>query len=307
MKPAPFEYHRAHNTEEALQLLAEYGDEAKLLAGGQSLIPLLNFRLARPAHLIDIGRITELSYVRRDGDLLRIGALTRQSVLQESQLFIDNCPLGAEAIPYIGHQAIRNRSTVGGSLAHADPAAEWPLVLSILRGNVVVASAHGQRSVPAGEFFVTYFTTSLMPDEMIYEIQLPVLPAHYGWSFQEIARRHGDFALVAVAALVGLDSEERITFVRLAWGGVGPVPEVADEIEDQLLGQPPHPELLRRVAKDAAARLNPDGDLHASAEYRRSVAGVLGYRALLKAAERARRSSDRPLGTLPPRHGRDCQ
>lgn len=307
MKPAPFEYHRAHNKEEALQLLSEYGDEAKLLAGGQSLVPLLNFRLARPAHLIDIGGITELSYVRYDGDLLRIGALTRQSVLQESQLFIDSCPLGAEAIPYIGHQAIRNRSTVGGSLAHADPAAEWPLVLSILRGNVVIANARGQRSVSAGDFFVTYFTTSLMPDEMICEIQLPVLPAHYGWSFQEIARRHGDFALVAAAALIGLDAEERITFVRLAWGGVGPVPKVADEVEDELLGRSPRPELLRRVVQDAAARLNPDTDLHASAEYRRSVAGVLGYRALLKAVERARMRNDRPLSTMPPSNVGDCK
>ncbi|HEY8414471.1 MAG TPA: xanthine dehydrogenase family protein subunit M [Thermaerobacter sp.] len=304
MKPAPFAYHRAHDLEDALRLLAEYGDEAKLLAGGQSLVPLLNLRLARPAHLIDIGGLIELAYVRRDGDLLRIGALTRQSMLQESQLFKESCPLGAEAIPYIGHQAIRNRGTVGGSLAHADPAAEWPLVLSTLGGSVVVANAHGQRSVPAGEFFVTYLTTALMPDEMICEIQLPVLPAHYGWSFQEVARRHGDFALVAAAALVGLDAEERMTFVRLAWGGVGPVPEVADGVEDELLGQQPRPELLRRVAQDVAARLNPDSDLHATAEYRRSVAGVLGYRALLTAVERARARTGRPVGDVPPVHGR---
>jgi CO/xanthine dehydrogenase FAD-binding subunit len=299
MKPPKFEYLAPTSLDEALQILADHGDEAKVLAGGQSLVPLLNFRLVRPGYLVDLNEIAGLAYVRPENGHLAIGALTRQRAVETSTMVRESQPLLADAMPQIGHVQIRNRGTIGGSLAHADPAAELPAVVAALDGELVVRSARGQRTLSPAEFFVGYLTTALEPTELLVEVRLPVAPPRTGTAFLEVSRRHGDFALVGVAATVTLDEAGACSRCAIALTGVGPTPVVAREAAAQLVGVTPTAEVLESAGRSAAAGLQPDGDLHASSEYRRHVAGVLTRRALARALERAsahraeRASSDR--------------
>jgi len=288
MKPPRFEYLAPTSLDEALGLLAEHGDEAKVLAGGQSLVPLLNFRLVRPAYLVDLNEIPGLAYVRADDGRLAIGAMTRQRTVETADGIRERCPLLADAMPQIGHFQIRNRGTIGGSLAHADPAAELPAVVAALEGELVVRSRTGQRTLTPEQFFVAYLTTAVDPAELLVEVRLPVAPPRTGAAFMEVSRRHGDFALVGVAASVTLDEAGVCTGCAIALTGVGPTPVVAREAARALIGAKPTPEALEDVGRRAAAPLRPDGDLHASSEYRTHVAGVLTRRALARAALRAR-------------------
>ena len=251
-------------------------------------MPLLNFRLVRPAYLVDLNEIPGLGYIRQDDGHVAIGALARQRAVETSALVRERVPLLAEAMPQIGHVQIRNRGTVGGSLAHADPAAELPAVVAALDGELVVRSAAGQRVLRPEEFFVAYLTTALGPTELLVEVRLPVTPPRTGTAFIEVSRRHGDFALVGVAASVTLDDAGICTRCAIALTGVGPTPVVVREAARRLAGARPTTEVLEEVGKLAAAGLRPDGDLHASGEYRRHVAGVLTRRALARALERVR-------------------
>ncbi|ADU51593.1 molybdopterin dehydrogenase FAD-binding protein [Thermaerobacter marianensis DSM 12885] len=287
MKPPRFAYHDPRTVEEAVDLLARYGGEAKVLAGGQSLIPLLNFRLARPAALVDVNRIPGLDTLVVEGGRLRVGALVRHRQAERAEAVRRHCPLLAEALGWVGHPAIRHRGTVCGSLAHADPAAELPAVWVTLDGAVRARGPAGEREVPAGEFFLTYFTTALDPAEMVVEATLPVLPPGAGWAFEEVARRHGDFALAAAAAVVELDETGRIARVRLGLAGVGPVPLRARSVEAFLAGREPGETTWREAAALVEEEVEPESDLHASAAYRRRLAGVLTRRALDRAARRA--------------------
>jgi CO/xanthine dehydrogenase FAD-binding subunit len=287
MKPAAFEYHDPTSTAEALALLAEYGDEARALAGGQSLVPLMNFRLARPAQLVDLNRIPELGYLRVEQGALRIGAMTRQRELERSTLAAEGWPLLREAATYIGHAQIRNRGTVGGSLAHADPAAELPTVMAALDAELVVRARDRERTLRPEEFFLGYLTTALAADELLVEIRVPPLPPRTGWAFEEVSRRHGDFALVGVAAVLVLDAEGAIREARLAFTAAAPTPLRATAAETLLVGERPADALFREAGRLASEGLEPESDVHASADYRREVGGALARRALVRAAARA--------------------
>lgn len=287
MKPAAFDYLRPESLEEALALLAEYGDGGKVLAGGQSLIPAMNFRLAAPALLIDLNRLDCLDLVERSGSGgLRIGALTRQRRLEREPMVAQLAPLLAETVPFIAHPQIRNRGTVGGSIAHADPAAELPVVMVALRARFKLARVGRERWVDADKFFVGFFATQLEPEEMLVEIEIPPNPPRCGWAFQEISRRRGDYALVGLATKLELDSNGRCSSARMVYLSVGDGPvEVAAAAG--LEGERPGPELFAAVAAAAAAEIEPASDIHATAEYRRQLAAVLARRTLAVAAQRA--------------------
>jgi CO/xanthine dehydrogenase FAD-binding subunit len=273
MKPAPFAYDDPRTVEEALDLLAHHGDEAKVLAGGQSLVPLMNFRLARPERLVDVNRIDELAHLREEDEELRIGALTRMAELERSPLVAERWPLLAEAARLVGHAAIRSRGTVGGSVAHADPAAELPAALTALGAVFHVRSAGGSRDVAAEDFFFTHLTTVLEPDELLVEITVPLLQPHTGTAIVEHARVHGDFALGGAAVVVGAD---RASVVLLA---AGPTPMRAVAVEEALAAGADVSE-ASELAVDAVA-------VAAQANYRRALAVELTRRALTAAAERA--------------------
>jgi len=287
LKPAPFAYFTPATLDEALALLAEHGGDAKPLAGGQSLVPAMNFRLARPAMLVDLNRIAELAYVRADSGV-SIGAMTRQRAVERSDVVARAAPLLAEAMPSIAHAQIRNRGTVGGSIAHADPSAELPAVMLALEARFRAQSARGERSIPAGEFFKGMLETALEPGELLVEITVPPLAIRSGTAFLEMARRHGDYALVGVAALVTLDPRGRCQTARIACLSVGDGPVLLVEAGKVLAGHSPSEELLR-AAGDAAATsdVDPPSDIHASAAYRRQLVAVLTRRALARAFERA--------------------
>ena len=291
MKPPLFEYADPRTMAEAIALLRQSGDEAKVLAGGQSLVPMLNLRLARPRYLIDINRIHELDYIRLVDGGLEIGACTRQRAVERSALIRERCPLLHDAIQLVGHQQIRNRGTVGGSLAHADPAAELPAVVVALGGRLRVRSAVSERVIRADEFFISYLTTQLRPDELLAAVELPAWPARTGAAFMEISRRAGDFALVGVAAVLALDGGSRVERVGLALMGVHERPFNGGPLADELLrGERVEDGRLRAVAERVGAAVEPGSDIHATADYRRHAAVVLTRRALLAAAERARAS-----------------
>jgi len=277
VKPPRFDYHAPATIDEAVALLGRYGGDAKVLAGGQSLVPLLNFRLTRPAALIDVNRIAPLAYVREDNGTVAFGAMTRQRTIEFSPVVARRLPLLAEA----------TRGTIGGSLAHADPSAEYPAVLTALDGEVVAQSSRGRRTLRADTLFETYLTTRLAADELLVEVRLPAMPAGSGYAFEEFARRHGDFAIIGVAAMVVRDGARCVT-ARLATAGAGPVPLRLREAEAMLerdgLGEP----AIEAAAARAAELVTPDGDVHATAEYRRHLTGVLTARALRRAVERAR-------------------
>ena len=292
MKPAPFLYFRPATVEEAVALLAEHGDEAKPLAGGQSLIPAMNFRLARPGALVDLNWIAELSYVRSQRDGLVIGAMTRQRTVERSEEARRVAPLVSEAMPFVAHPQIRNRGTVGGSIAHADPAAELPAVMLALEARFRARSHAGERSIPAGEFFKGALETALGPDELLVEIALSRRPPRSGHAFMEVARRHGDYALVGVAAVVTLDPGGRCGAARIALVSVGDGPALATRAAALLVGAEPTAAAIRAAA-DAAARqdIDPPADIHASAAYRRHLTAVLTRRALARAFERAKEAA----------------
>jgi aerobic carbon-monoxide dehydrogenase medium subunit len=296
MKPPRFDYLAPSSLEEALSILDRHSEQAKVLAGGQSLVPLLNFRLARPAHLVDLNEIPGLDGVRVHDGRLIIGAMTRQRAVETSALVRAHCPLLAEAMPRIGHVQIRNRGTVGGSLAHADPAAELPAVVAALGGELVLRRAGGERVMKPEQFFVTYFTTAADPTELLVEVRLPAIPPRTGSAFLEVSRRHGDFALVGVAAMVTVDETGVCTNSALALTGVGPTPVVARDEAGALVGVRPTPEAFDDVGRRVSTRVHPDSDLHASSEYRQHLAGVLTKRALAQAAGRAGGAAERTRG-----------
>jgi CO/xanthine dehydrogenase FAD-binding subunit len=287
MKPAPFTYAAPSTLEEAIALLREHGDAAKLLAGGQSLMPMLNLRLARPQYIVDLNRIPGLDYIAERDGVLAVGALTRQRSLERSASVRQDYPLLYEATTRIGHRAIRNRGTVGGSIAHADPAAELPAVLVAHGGSIQVQGPRGTRQMVATDYFRSYFTTALDPDEILTEVRFPRPPEGTGWCFMEESRRHGDFAMVGVAVLLTLDTARQCTRVAVVLCGVGGVPHQVAAAPALLLGHTVEAARLRDVAQAAAFEIEPDSDLHASAEFRRHLSTVLIQRAVHRAAERA--------------------
>jgi aerobic carbon-monoxide dehydrogenase medium subunit len=286
MKLPPFEYEAPTTVEEAIDLLAEHLDEASVLAGGQSLIPLLALRLARPEVLIDINGIAELSGVSATDGEVAIGAMTREYVAEESKVIADTVPLLAAALPLIGHEAIRSRGTIGGSLAHADAAAELPAVARALDAEFVVSGPSGMRVIPAAQWFEGYLTTARRPDELLVEIRFPTAGPGTGVSFQEVARRHGDFAIVGLAVSLVL-SGEVISDARLAFAGVSDVPVRAAAAEDLLAGERPSAELFDEAARLATGDIDPPADLHGSSDYRKTVAATIVRRGLRAAAGNA--------------------
>jgi aerobic carbon-monoxide dehydrogenase medium subunit len=291
MKLPPVEYEAPTTVAEAIDLLAEHLDEASVLAGGQSLIPLLALRLARPAVLIDINGIDELSGVSAEDGRVAIGATTREYVAEDSETVADAVPLLAAALPLIGHEAIRSRGTIGGSLAHADPAAELPAVARALDADFVVRGQSGVRVIPAAQWFEGYLTTARRPDELLVEVRFPAAEPGTGTCFEEVARRHGDFAIVGLAASLTL-SGEVISDARLALAGVSDVPVRAAAAEDLLVGERPSAELFDEAARRATGDIDPPADLHGSSGYRKTVAAAVVRRGLRSAADNAARGSN---------------
>jgi carbon-monoxide dehydrogenase medium subunit len=289
MKPGPFEYYAPTSVEEALAHLTEYGYDAKVLAGGQSLIPTMNFRLAQPSILIDLNKISDLFFIRPDENGgLRLGAMTRHAQVESNPLIAARAPLVAETMPKIGTTQIRNRGTFGGSIAHADPSAELPAVSVALDGRFRLRSQKGERWVLAKDFFVGIFTTLLDPEELLVEVELPSLPPRTGWALEEVARRPHDFALVGVAAVVTLDELDVCQAARIVFLSVGDGPVEAHKAERVLAGQKLTPESIRAATQTAASDdIDPGSDIHASADFRRHLAAVLARRALERAYERA--------------------
>jgi len=291
MKLPPVDYEAPTTVSEAVELLAEHQDEASVLAGGQSLIPLLALRLAHPAVLIDINGVDELSGVSMTDGWVAIGAMTREYVAEESETVADAVPLLAAALPLIGHEAIRSRGTIGGSLAHADPAAELPAVARALDAQFVVRGPSGERVIPAAQWFEGYLTTARRPDELLVEVRFPAAGPDTGASFEEVARRHGDFAIVGLATSLVL-SDGVISEARLAFAGVSDVPVRATAAEDLLAGETPSAELFDEAARRATEDLDPPADLHGSSDYRKTVAAAVVRRGLRAAADNATRGSD---------------
>jgi aerobic carbon-monoxide dehydrogenase medium subunit len=286
MKLPPVDYEAPRTVSEAVDLLAEHRDEASVLAGGQSLIPLLALRLARPAVLIDINGIAELSGVAATDGWVTIGAMTREYVAEGSKIIANTVPLLAAALPFIGHEAIRSRGTIGGSLAHADPAAELPAVARALDVEFVVRGQSGERVIGAAEWFEGYLTTARRSDELLVAVRFPAAKPGTGVSFQEVARRHGDFAIVGLAASLAL-SDGAISAARLAFAGLSDVPVRSSDAEDFLVGEVPSTGLFYEAARLATQDVDPPADLHGSSEYRKKVAAALVRRGLQAAADSA--------------------
>jgi aerobic carbon-monoxide dehydrogenase medium subunit len=294
MKPAPFEYFAPTDMTEALDLLSHYGDEAKILAGGQSLMPLMNMRLARPSVLVDINRLAALSHIFLDAHgALAIGALTRQRTIERDSLIQTYYPLLAAVMPSLGHFQIRNRGTIGGSIVHADPAAELPALCLALEAEFVLRSAVGQRTINATDFFRTYLTTAIEPVELLVDICFPPWQAQWRWGFQEVCRREGDFALVGAVAVLQMDDDAVCQAARLTMFGVGGTPVRPQRAEEMLSGQRLDGRVLDQLANVVTTELEPDSDIHASAEYRREVGGVVARRAVAMALGNAGRRNER--------------
>jgi CO/xanthine dehydrogenase FAD-binding subunit len=285
VKPAPFDYYQPETVADALALLDQFDETAKPLAGGQSLVPMMNMRLARPAQLIALNGLPELSYLKIENGELCIGAMTRQRVLERSAMVAEGWPLLPEAARHIGHVQIRNRGTVGGSLVHAYPSAELPVIMTALDAWIELRSPQEARTLSAREFFVDVMTTALKPGELLVEVRVPQLAPRTGWAFQEVSRRHGDFALMGVAALLTIGGSGNVDQARLVFAGAKP--HLSKMAEAQLVGRRSDAAAFRDVAKLAAAELEPQSDIHAGADYRRQVAEVLARRVLEQAAARA--------------------
>ena len=287
MKPAKFEYNDPHSIEETLDLLKQYGWDAKILAGGQSLVPMLNFRLASPEILVDINGLQDLDYVQEKDGMLAIGALTRQTTLEFSETVKARCGLLADATELIGHPQTRNRGTVGGSIVHADPTAELTAIARALDAEMVIRSKDGERTDSAEDFFVSVMTTNLEPEEMLVEVRFPVLASGSGWAFEEFVLRHGDFAVVGVTAAVTLNSDKMCTDARLAAIGVDETAFRDSALEEILKGEIITDAALKEVGSQLSEKVDPFDDLHASAAQRKHLVGVLAQRALQKAADMA--------------------
>ncbi|GLX03629.1 FAD binding domain-containing protein [Microbispora sp. NBRC 16548] len=287
MKPPPFGYHGPATLGEALDVLAEAGPDGKVLAGGQSLIPLLNMRLAAPAHIVDVNRVPGLDGIEAGPSGVHVGALARHAAVERSPEAAAAQPLLRQALRLVAHPVIRNRGTVVGSLVHADPAAEMPAVLALLGGSVRLASRGGEREVPAAEFFTGPMESALRPGELAVSAFFPALPRRSGTAFHEVARRHGDYAVAGVAAAVTLDEDLRIAAARVACVSVGPVPVVVD-VTAACGPRPAASAGWEAVAEAVRDRIDPEGDIHATADYRRHLTGVLAARALRDAASAAR-------------------
>lgn len=281
MKPAAFSYHRPSSLEEALERFAQC-EGAKVIAGGQSLGPMMNMRLATPSDLIDLNDLTEFAFIRDRGDALEIGALTRHHQVEESPLVRQRCPLLAQAARTIGHYAIRQRGTLGGSLAHADPAAQLALVSVTLGAQIEVISVRGKRTIPASEFFLSVMATALEPDEIILSVRFPVVQPQEGTSYQMFSRRHGDFAIVAVAATATL-REERVAALRIGVAGTGPVPVAHDEIAGHYIGEPANGDWTTELAYAVRDAVQPEDDARIPAVYRKELTVTMVERALNQA------------------------
>ncbi len=286
MKPAAFAYHRPASLEEALSMLAGMGDSAKLIAGGQSLVPVMNMRLAAPADLIDLNGLSGLDRIGESGGFVEVGAMTRHCDLAASELVRARCPLLADAARTIGHYAIRQRGTLGGSLAHADPTAQLPLIAVTLGAQIELASQRGRRSVDATRFFESLMTTALAADELVVAARFPVSVAGEGTAFRLFNRRRGDFAIVAVATTIRVD-RSRVAALCLGIGGVGPVPTAFADLCAGFVGQPATPVTIGKIAAAVRAAITPEESPRIPAEYRRDLAHTLTERALLRACEKA--------------------
>jgi carbon-monoxide dehydrogenase medium subunit len=288
MKPAPFEYYAPDSIEQALDLMSQYAGDAKILAGGQSLVPAMNFRIVQPSVLIDLNQAAELGYIREDENVLRIGAMTRERELEFNPLISRWAPLLVEAAPHIAHPQIRNRGTIGGSIVNADPAAELPVLMVALRARLKAKSVSGERWIDAQDFFLGMFTTALEPEEILVEIELPASPPRTGWSFMEVAPRAGDYALMGVAVLVTLAENGKCEHARLVYLNAGEGPVEAKESEKLLIGELLSDRLIESVASKASeAEINPFGNIHTSPEFQRHLANVLTKKSLKQAAQRA--------------------
>jgi aerobic carbon-monoxide dehydrogenase medium subunit len=290
MKPAPFEYYAPTTVDEALTHLAEYGYEAKVLAGGQSLIPMMNFRLAQPSIIVDINKVSELSFIRpNEYGGVSIGAMARHNQVEHHPLIDEVAPLIYETMPHIATVQVRSRGTFGGSLAHADPSAELAAISVALESNFLLRNLQAERWVPAEEFFIGLFTSVLEPDELLIEAKFPHLPDRTGCALVELSRRPHDFALIGVAVVLTLDQNDRCQRARIVFLSVGDGPVIAQQAGEMLKNQPLTRESMRAAAEIAAQHdIDPGSDIHASAQYRRHLAGILALRALEKAYDRAR-------------------
>jgi carbon-monoxide dehydrogenase medium subunit len=289
MKPAPFRYVAARTLDQALQLKAEHGEEARFLAGGQSLVPTMNFRLTQPAMLIDINPLVELAGLAKvESGAVRIGALTRYGVLERDPAVARDLPLIHEALPHIAHPQIRNRGTIGGNLAHADPASEMPAIVLALGGKLRAQSVRGERWIDAANFFAGALSTALEPDEMLTAVELPAAQPGSGACFMEVSRRRGDFAIIGVACTLTLDADRRCSAAQIGLCNAGDGPVFATEACDALIGQPVDAGAIKAAAEHVRGAIDPGGSIHGSKEFQRHIAGVLTARALTVANERAR-------------------
>jgi CO/xanthine dehydrogenase FAD-binding subunit len=290
MKPAPFRYIAARSLEQALALKAEFGEEARFLAGGQSLVPTMNFRLTQPAVLIDINPLAELAWIRKSGsDNIHIGALTRYRDIERDPATAHDLPLVAEALPHIAHPQIRNRGTIGGNLAHADPASEMPAIVLALGARLRAQSKNGERWIAASGFFAGALVTTLAADEMLVEVELPVAKLRSGACFMEVARRRGDFALIGVACTVQMDDDGRCAEARIGLCNAGETPILAEDSSQSLIGRPIDTTAIDQASALVQRAIDPGGSIHASKAFQRHLAGVLTKRALIEANKRAQR------------------
>ena len=288
MIPATFDYHSPQTLEEALALLQGHPDDAKVLSGGQSLLPLLKLRLGAAGHLIDIGRIPGLEYIREEGGLLKIGGRTRESALEHSDLIRTRYPLLAQTAAVIADPLVRNLATVGGNLAHGDPANDHPATMLALRAEVVATGPHGTRTIPIDQFFLGLFSTALAPDEILTEIRIPVPPAKSGGSYVKLERKVGDFATAASAVQVTLGAGGEVAKVGIGLTNAGPTPLRAADAEQYLTGKQPGDDVIAEAARRASAIATPSADRRGAIEYKRQMARVLTGRALKQAIQWAR-------------------
>lgn len=288
MKPAPFVYHVPDSLEQALGLMSQHAGEAKILAGGQSLVPAMNFRILQPSVLIDLNRLPELSYICEEDDVMRVGAMTRERHLEFDASLAKRTPLLTEALPFIAHPQIRNRGTIGGSLVNADPAAELPVLALALAARLKAKSVSGERWINAQDFFAGMFTTALAPDEILVEIELPFMTSRTGWSFIEVAPRAGDYALMGLAALLAVDENGKCKEAKLVYLNAGDGPVDAKEAAGMLAGESLSDALIESAAAVASEKeINPFGNVHTSPEFQRHLAKVLTGKALRQAKQRA--------------------
>lgn len=288
MKPAQFTYHRPQSLEEALRLLTECGEDARPLAGGQSLVPMMNMRVARPEHLIDLNYLEDLDFIREREGHIKIGAMTRHRVVERSELLKRACPILPAVAGTIGHHAIRERGTVGGSLALADPSAQWPLLAVLLEAQIELAGPAGRRSVSAGDFLAGVFSTTILPGELLTSVSFPLLASGESWGYRGFTRRHGDFAIVAAAALIALDRAGPAERLRLVLSGVSDRPVRLDAVTNRFHGRVADAIAHAELGRAAAAAVTPQDDAVGSAVFRRDLVAVLSAEAVSDAAERAR-------------------